>query len=105
MSLTIDYVTMPPKSQEVSQIQHGDQVRYEQSQQEVASQVQQQVQKNSHQTIRRTKAENDEYNMHDEGKHKRKGGFGGHNRKKSDNPSPEEHKDPEIGGSFFDVKI
>ena len=44
MSLTIDYITMPPKSQEVSQIQHGDQVRYEQSQQEVASQVQQQVQ-------------------------------------------------------------
>lgn len=43
MSLTIDYITMPPKSQEVSQIQHGDQVRYEQSQQEVASQVQQQV--------------------------------------------------------------
>lgn len=38
MSLTIDYITMPPKSQEVSQIQHGDQVRYEQSQQEVASQ-------------------------------------------------------------------
>ena len=31
MSLTIDYITMPPKSQEVSQIQHGDQVRYEQS--------------------------------------------------------------------------
>ena len=65
MSLTIDYITMPPKSQEVSQIQHGDQVRYEQSQQEVASQVQQQVQKNSHQTIRRTKAENKEYNMRD----------------------------------------
>ena len=61
MSLSIDYITMPPKSQEVSQIQHGDQVRYEHSQQEVASQVQQQVHQNSHQTIRRAKAENKDY--------------------------------------------
>ncbi len=77
MSLTIDYITMPPKSQEVSQIQHGDQVRYEQSQQEVASQVQQQVQKNSHQTIRRTKAENKEYNMRDDERRRRQDGSGG----------------------------
>lgn len=76
MSLTIDYITMPPKSQEVSQIQHGDQVRYEQSQQEVASQVQQQVQKNSHQTIRRTKAENKEYNMRDDERRRRQDGSG-----------------------------
>ena len=83
MSLTIDYITMPPKSQEVSQIQHGDQVRYEQSQQEVASQVQQQVQKNSHQTIRRTKAENKEYNMRDDERRRRQDGSGGRGKRQS----------------------
>ena len=105
MSLTIDYITMPPKSQEVSQIQHGDQVRYEQSQQEVASQVQQQVQKNSHQTIRRTKAENKEYNMRDDERRRRLDGSRGRGKRQSGEPSKEENKDPEIGGSFFDMKI
>ena len=105
MSLTIDYITMPPKSQEVSQIQHGDQVRYEQSQQEVASQVQQQVQKNSHQTIRRTKAENKEYNMRDDERRRRQDGSGGRGKRQSGETSKEENKDPKIGGRFFDMKI
>ena len=29
MSLTLDYVSMPPKSQEISQIQNAEQIRYE----------------------------------------------------------------------------
>lgn len=60
MSLTIDYVTMPPKSQEASQIQTNEITRMEHENQEVASQFQQQVKKNSEQTIRRNKAENEE---------------------------------------------
>ena len=79
MSLSIDYITMPPKSQEVSQIQHGDQVRYEHSQQEVASQVQQQVHQNSHQTIRRAKAEDKDY-LNEEEKRRGKKGSGGKGR-------------------------
>lgn len=38
MSLTIDYLAMPPKSQEVSQIKTGEQTRINQEQQEVATQ-------------------------------------------------------------------
>ena len=40
MSLTIDYLAMPPKSQEVSQIKTGEQTRINQEQQEVATQFQ-----------------------------------------------------------------
>lgn len=104
MSLSIDYITMPPKSQEVSQIQHGDQVRYEHAQQEVASQVQQQVHQNSHQTIRRSKAENKDY-LKEEEKRKGKKGSGGKGSDHSEKRQQEESGDPRTGGSFFDMKV
>ena len=104
MSLSIDYITMPPKSQEVSQIQHGEQVRYEHSQQEVASQVQQQVHQNSHQTIRRAKAENKDY-LNEEEKRRGKKGSGGKGRNHSEKHQQETEKDPRAGGSFFDMKV
>ena len=47
MSLTLDYVSMPPKSQEISQIQNAEQIRYEHGQQEMAAQFQQRRQKHS----------------------------------------------------------
>ena len=59
MSLTLDYVSMPPKSQEISQIQNAEQIRYEHGQQEMAAQFQQSVKNQSEQTIRRAKAENE----------------------------------------------
>ena len=37
MSLTLDYVSMPPKSQEISQIQNAEQIRYEHGQQEMGA--------------------------------------------------------------------
>ena len=103
MSLTIDYVTMPQKSQEVSQIQHGEQVRYDQAQQEVASQFQQQVHQKSHQTVRRAKAENKDYRKDE------KSGSGNKNfsgKKKKDGQKEEKQQtDPLAGGSFFDMKV
>lgn len=60
MSITFDYITMPPKSQEVSQIQTTEMNRAMQEQQQVASQFQAEVKKSSEQTIRRNKAENEE---------------------------------------------
>ena len=103
MSLTIDYVTMPPKSQEVSQIQHGEQVRYDQAQQEVASQFQQQVQQKSHQTIRRAKAENKDYRKDEKSGNGNKKYNG---KKKNGQKEEEKKKDPmSAEGSFFDMKV
>ena len=60
MSLTVDYITMPPKSQEASQIQTNEINRTMQEQQQVASQFQADIKKSSEQTVRRNKAENEE---------------------------------------------
>lgn len=60
MSLTFDYITMPPKSHEASQIQTQEITRMNNEQQELGTQFQEHIKKNSEQTIRRTKAENEE---------------------------------------------
>lgn len=60
MSLTFDYVTMPPKSQEISQIQTNELNRGMQEQQQMAAQFQTDVKKSSEQTVRRNRAENEE---------------------------------------------
>lgn len=60
MSLSLDYITMPPKSQEVSQIQTQEITRMEQENQQLATQYQAEIKHHSEQTIRRNKAENEE---------------------------------------------
>ena len=69
MSLTIDYIAMPPKSQEVSQIQTGEQTRISQEQQEIAMQFQNEVKQQSETTVRRRDVNNDEL-KNDERKNK-----------------------------------
>lgn len=59
MSLTVDYITMPPKSQEVSQIQQTDTVKHEGEQQQIVAGFEQNVQKEMKTTIARRKANND----------------------------------------------
>ena len=66
MSLSIDYFTMPPKSQEVSQIQSAEQTKLHQENQEFAAQFQHQVEQNSQTTIRRREVENDELKNDDQ---------------------------------------
>jgi hypothetical protein len=105
MSLTIDYVTMPPKSQEVSQIQHGEQVKYDQAQQEAATQMNQQVQQQHEQTVRRAKPENKEFKYGEKDrKGKGKKGSGKGNSSGQENEA-EKDQDPRMGGSFFDMKV
>ena len=53
MSLTIDYIAMPPKSQEVSHIQAAEQTKLNNEQQQVAMTFQQEVRHESETTIRR----------------------------------------------------
>lgn len=105
MSITFDIVTMPPKSQEASQMHVNEINRMNHDQQQVASQFQNQVQHNAERAIRREKAENEQLKNEEREQKKRK--------KKQNNASKsgsskektaEEHKtgDPM---SHFDMKI
>ena len=85
MSLTLDYVSMPPKSQEISQIQNAEQIRYEHGQQEMAAQFQQSVKNQSEQTIRRAKAENEPNRYDDEERKRRQKHSGKQKNNSSDN--------------------
>ena len=60
MSLTIDYIAMPPKSQEVSHIQAAEQTKLNNEQQQVAMTFQQEVRHESETTIRRKDVDNEE---------------------------------------------
>ena len=93
MSLTLDYVSMPPKSQEISQIQNAEQIRYEHGQQEMAAQNQ------SEQTIRRAKAEN-EPNRYDDEERKRRQKHSGKQKNNSSDNKKETKKEP-----HFDMRI
>lgn len=103
MSLTIDYITMPPKSQEVSQVQRGEQVKSDHANQQVASQFQEQVKHTSEQTIRREKAENQELRYDEK---ERKGKKGSGQKKDSQKKKQEESEDDSLsGGHRFDMRV
>lgn len=99
MSLTLDYVSMPPKSQEISQIQNAEQIRYEHGQQEMVAQFQQSVKNQSEQTIRRAKAEN-EPNRYDDEERKRRQKHSGKQKNNSSDNKKETKKEP-----HFDMRI
>ena len=98
MSLTVDYITMPPKSQEVSQIQHGDQV------QQIVAGFEQNVQKEMKTTIARRKANND--GLKNDEKGGGKGKYKKQNKKGADDKGKEQEKklNP-VEGGLFDIKI
>lgn len=104
MSLSIDYITMPPKSQEVSQIQHGEQVKYDQANQQMASQFQQMVRQGSEQAVRREKAENKEF-RYEEKDRNGKGKKGKHQKKGDGNGKEEQEQDTPLAQRRFDMKI
>lgn len=99
MSLTVDYITMPPKSQEVSQIQQTDTVKHEGEQQQIVAGFEQNVQKEMKTTIARRKAKNDE-------KGGGKGKYKKQNKKGADDKGKEQEKklNP-VEGGLFDIKI
>jgi len=107
MSLTIDYIAMPPKSQEVSQIQTGEQTRITQEQQEVATQFANEVRQQSETTVRRRDVDNNEL------KNDEKNGNNKKKKKKMQTRTSkhEEGKEEEkqavnpIEGRRFDIRI
>lgn len=102
MSLTFDYVTMPPKSQEVSQIQTGEQVRYEHGQQEMAAQFGKEIKNQSEQTIRRREADNDP-DLRDSDERKGKGRQQKRGKKR-DKSSSEQAKE-QLQSGHLDIRI
>lgn len=101
MSLTFDYVTMPPKSQEISQIQTNEINRMQQENQQLAAQFQEQVKQSSEKTIRREKAQNEELKNDEERKNRQR------KKKKNSNGKGENSsgQEKEEGVKHFDMKI
>ena len=105
MSLSFDYIVMPPKSQEVSQIQGADQIRYEHNQQENAAQFQQVVKQQSEQTVSRREAENDP-NRYDEDAKKRKGSGRNSSRKKQgEKQQKNKNTKSKMDDGHFDMRV
>lgn len=102
MSITFDYVTMPPKSQEVSQIQTNEMNRMQQENQQLAAQFQTQIKKSSEQTIRRSKVENEELKNEEKKQQQKK------KKKKSSNQSgtaKDSEEEKTEATPHFDMKI
>lgn len=102
MSLTVDYITMPPKSQEVSQIQQTDSIKQQVEQQQVAVGFEQNVQKETKTTVARKNVDNDELKNDNKG-----GGKGRYQKKGKKNSSSKDEKKKlnPIEGGLFDIKI
>ena len=110
MSLFVDYISMPPKSQEVSSIQGAEHTKLQHGEQEIASQFQQNVEKNTQTTVSRNKAENeqlknDERDRERKKKKKKQSMSAGKGRGAgADNKSDNVNLNPDEGGRF-DMRI
>lgn len=100
MSLTIDYVSMPPKSQEMSQIQTNEINRMNQENQQLAAQFQEQVKQSSEKTIRREKAQNEELKNDEERRNRQRKKKKNHGEKGEDSSGDEKEE-----VKHFDMKI
>ena len=107
MSLTIDYLAMPPKSQEVSQIQTGEQTRINQEQQEVATQFQNTIRQQSETAVRRADVDNDELKNEERnnGKKKKKQGNKASKKEEEEEAKKKEREVTPFRGGLFDMKI
>ncbi len=109
MSLSIDFFSMPPKSQEVSQIQGAEHAKLENEQQQVAAQFENVVRQQSETAIRRRDVDNEELRNEErrQGKKKKKREMKTSTSPKDGVESEEEEKiaSNPLSGGFFDVKI
>lgn len=105
MSITIDYIAMPPKSQEVSQIQTAEQTRLNQEQQQIAAQFQHEVKQNSETAIRRRDVDNEELRNEEKNKGKKKKKQSSRTSGSGKEKEEEKKAVNPIEGSLFDMKI
>lgn len=95
----IDFISIVPKSQEVSHVQAGHDARQSQANAAVNMQFQQQVEHNSRQTVQKANADNEKYRYDA----KEKGNNSGQNKRKKKNAGKqgEEQEKPR----HFDMKF
>jgi hypothetical protein len=105
MSLTIDYVTMPPKSQEISQIQHADQTKMNQAGQEVAAQFQQQVENQTHQTIKKSDVDNEELRYREKDQKGKQGKHSSQENEQNETSDKKKNAGATANGHHFDMTI
>ena len=107
MSLTIDYLAMPPKSQEVSQIKTGEQTRINQEHQEVAIQFQNTVKQQSETTVRRRDVDNEELKNEErnKGRNKKKQSKEAAKKEEEEEAKEKERAVTPFRGGLFDMKI
>ena len=91
---------MPPKSQEISQIQTNEMNKLQQENQQLAAQFQTQVKKSSEQTIRRNKAENEELKNEERRRQKQK-----KKKKNSSGQSEDSEEEKTDAVPHFDMKV
>lgn len=99
----VENITMAPKSQEVSQIQQNMHNRNQANQANISGGFANEVKKNSQQTVKTSKGENNQF-LYD-AKNKGNGNFYKDDKRKKDKTSKENEQDNEIKTSNFDVKI
>ncbi len=105
MSIGIDYITMPPKSQEVSHIQQSEQTKLYNEEQQIATQFENVVKQQSETTIRRRDVENEELkNEEKENKKKKKRKMKTSVTGEKKEEEEKEAKNP-LQGRLFDMKI
>lgn len=106
MSLTIDYVTMPPKSLEASHQQTSEINKLHNEMQQVENQFQAEIKKQSEQTIRRAKAENEELKNEERRGKKRQGKKrDGSGKKDSEEEKKEAGAKLAMQDGHFDMRI
>ena len=99
----IDFITIAPKSQEVSHVQAGHEDRQAQANAMVNTQFQQHVMQNSRQTVQKANADNEKYRYDA----KEKGNNSGQSRKKKKNAEDADKKEREKEDRprHFDMKF
>ena len=102
MSLMIDYVTMPPKTQEAGNMNQADRQRMDSSQQQFAAQVEADVKQQSESTIRKADTENEPNRYDTEREGGGRGGSAGQGKKKKKDSEKKKKKQDD---GHFDMFI
>lgn len=98
----IDIAMIPPKTQEVSQVQNAVNQRQSHAQEQLGVQYNQNIKHNSQQTVKTKKSENNEYRY--DAKEKGNNSHSG-NKKKGKKQDKKEKDDKPIGLSNLDIRI
>lgn len=99
----IERALVPPKSQEASQFQHAHQQKQAHAQEQLGVQYHNTLQRNSQQTVKMTKSENNEYRY--DAKEKGNGKYSGKKQGKKKKEQEKDKKENPALSRGFDMRI